>query len=131
MHAYLNRMPVEITPAFRADRKGPTLGSASFSVPLRYEDLVSILYHVTVSGPMLGDADVVREAIVEALVNHGGQAIAADKARLETAVAANTLDNAARVRLAVCQRRITDLFGRPDTGLRDPSERSPLYRRAA
>jgi hypothetical protein len=131
MNTYLNRVPVEVTPRFRAGRKGPTVASASLSVPLRFDDLVSILYHAPLSAAGLADADAVREAVMDALVNHGGTAIARDKDALETAYACARLTPDQRARLARCQQRIVTVFGRPAKGLRDPGERSPLYRNAA
>lgn len=112
MRCYLGRDGVDITARFRAGGKGPTVTAARVSVPLRYDDLVAILYHTRLVGPALSDADAIREAILDTVVNHGGAAIAADKARLAAAIEAR--DGVNWARLAVCQRRITDLYGYPD-----------------
>jgi hypothetical protein len=119
----------DVQPAFRLPHHGPTLVAARLSIPLRFEDLISILYHAS---DVLTDSDTIREHIMDALVNQGGRSIAADKRALESSILAGTADVE---RLAVCQRRITSLFGQPSTfgsaRTRSPIIGSVVRRRAA
>lgn len=120
MRGYVDSHPVDLTPAFRADgrRKPAAITSASFSVPLRAEDIVSILYHCKLGTERLSDADRVREAIAEALLNRGAERIARDKARLSAAV--NTGGQYDRQRLDAIRQRVSSLF-----------QRAPRSRKAA
>lgn len=110
MRCYLGKDGIDITARFRAGGCGPTVVAARISVPLRWDDLVSILYGTRLSGAALTDADQVREHVLDVLINHGGRAIAAGKTALESAILTGTVDVE---RLAACQRRITALYGFP------------------
>lgn len=131
MRASLGKLSADVVPAFRAGGHGPTRTVAQLSIPLRLDDLISILYHCPLSGSTLTDADLIRETVLDALVNHGANAIAADKARLAARLAAGHVDRAGLARLATCQRRIAEVFpGEPDP-VRSPAKRSPITRRWA
>ncbi|SDC74200.1 hypothetical protein [Actinokineospora iranica] len=112
MRAYVDGHPVETTPRFRATGRGRAVTSASFSVPLRHDDLTAILYTSTLTTDQLTDADHVRTVIADTLVNKGANRIAQDKAAFLIAVNNRTHDPA---RLTACTRRITTLFPRATT----------------
>lgn len=128
MRAHLGRDGVELTAKFRASGRGPTVTAARFNIPLRFEDLVSILYSCALADADLGDADLIRETILDTLLNRGADAVAQDKVRLERAIEAGAAD-LDRTRLTVCKRRVTELFLTADNGLRESRERSPILRR--
>ncbi|MET9626958.1 hypothetical protein ABZX92_05795 [Lentzea sp. NPDC006480] len=128
MRAHLGREGFELSARFRVSGRGPTVIAARFNIPLRFEDLVSILYSCELTGEQLGDADRIRETVLDVLLNHGGNKVAVDKARLERANEAGAA-GVDRPRLTTCKRRVAELFLTADNGLRDSREQSPILRR--
>jgi len=129
MRGYLGNTGTDVTPSFRASGHGHTRTVAQLSIPLRLDDLISILYHSPLTGRALTDADEIRATVLDGLVNCGGDAIARDKHILAGQIAAGSLDDDALTRLATCQRRIEALFpGKPDR-LLSPAKHSPITRR--
>ncbi|WP_017972915.1 hypothetical protein [Actinopolyspora halophila] len=109
MRADVGKHRVEVRPAFRTGKGRAT--NVAISVPLRAEDLVSILYHSRLNGSQLRDADAVREAIADVVLNRGGNRIQRDKLQLQADLAHDRIDTD---RLSTCRRRVATLFG-PDT----------------
>ncbi|MCR3753729.1 hypothetical protein [Lentzea californiensis] len=128
MRAHLGKEGVELSARFRATGRGPTVIAARFNIPLRFEDLVSILYAAPLAGEQLADADRIRETVLDVLLNDGANKVAADKARLERAIETRAAD-VDQPRLITCKRRVTELFLTADNGLRDSRERSAILRR--
>ncbi|NKE59395.1 hypothetical protein FXN61_22320 [Lentzea sp. PSKA42] len=128
MRAHLGREGVELSARFRVGGRGPTVIAARFNIPLRFEDLVSILYSCELTGEQLADADRIREAVLDTLLNDGANKVAADKARLERAIETRAA-GVDQPRLITCKRRVTELFLTADNGLRDSRERSAILRR--
>ncbi|RDI23064.1 hypothetical protein DFR72_111195 [Lentzea flaviverrucosa] len=128
MRAHLGKEGVELSARFRVSGRGPTVIAARFNIPLRFEDLVSILYAAPLTGEQLADADRIRETVLDVLLNHGANKVADDKARLERAIETRAAD-VDQPRLITCKRRVTELFLTADNGLRNSRDRSSILRR--
>ncbi|MGW6449784.1 hypothetical protein [Lentzea sp. NPDC055074] len=128
MRAHLGKDGVELSARFRVSGRGPTVTAARFNIPLRFEDLVSILYASPLNDEQLADADRIRETVLDVLLNDGANKVAVDKARLERAIETRAAD-LDQARLITCKGRVTELFLAADNGLRDSRERSAILRR--
>jgi hypothetical protein len=126
MRAHPGREGVELSARFRG--RGPTVIAARFNIPLRFEDLVSILHSCELTGEQLAGADRIRETVLDTLLNDGANKAADDRTRLERAIETGTA-GVDLARLMLCKRRVTELFLTADNGLRDSRERSPILHR--
>lgn len=112
MRAYIDGHPVEIRPGYRVDGRGRAATSVSLSIPLRTDDLVAILYTSNLTAAQLADADHVRAAIAELVVERGTDRITRAKATLRALVLNRALD---QPRFDACRQRVRTLFPRADS----------------